>query len=129
MTQCVLIITNIALVIANIGVVVVAILHYVRVGKQLEKTDKHFRDSQIEFEKGVQIQRRNQAESDVTQLRIKKAEFMLIADTEREKREGKDAIKEIDCRLEQYKKCRIPEIENRISELKKEKEKLGDCGK
>ena len=129
MTQCVLIVTNIALIIANIGVVVVAILHYVRVGKQLEKTDKHFRDSQIEFEKGVQIQRRNQAESDVTQLRIKKAEFMLIADTERKKRAWKDAMKVIEYRLEQYRKCRIPEIENRINELKKGKEKLRDCGK
>lgn len=128
-TQWGLIVANIALIVTNTSVVVMACLHYRRVGRQLKQTEKHFKKSQIGFERSVQIQRRNQAESDVTQLRMKKAEFLLMPGAERKKLEWKEAMKEIDYRLNQYKECRIPEIENIINQLKKKEEKLGDCGK
>lgn len=104
------------LVAVNIAIVIMWIL-------QLRQSSKHFKRTQIDFELAVQEQRRNQAESDVTQLRIKKAEFK--AD---KKFEGD--VKNIICdRLKQYKECRTPQIENIINELKKKKEKLGNCRK
>ena len=116
MTQWGLITFNIALLAVNIVIITMWILQFRRSGK-------HFKITQIDFELAVQEQKRNQAESDVTQLRIKKAEFK--AD---EKFEGD--VKTIICdRLKQYEKCRTPEIVNRINELKKEKEKVGNCRK
>lgn len=115
MTQCVPIAT-IVLVVVNIGIITMWIL-------QFRQSNRHFKGTQIDFELAVQEQKRNQAESDVTQLRIKKAEFK--AD---KKFEGD--VKTIICgRLEQYEKYRTPEIEKRIEELKKKKEKAGNCRK
>ena len=54
---------------------------------------------------------------------LKKAEFKA-------KVEFKGKVESIICdRLKEYEKCRIPEIVNRINELKKEKEKVGNCRK
>jgi len=118
MIQCELIITSIVLVAVNIAIITMWIL-------QFRQSNKHLKKTQIDFELAVQEQKRNQAESDVTKLRIKEAEFMLMPGAEREKKEWKDAIRVIRCRIEQYKECRVPEIENRIDELKREKEKCG----
>ncbi len=117
-TQWALIVANVALVVTNISVVKIAFLHYRRVGKQLEQTDKHFRESQREFAKSVQAQRRNQAESDVTQLHIKKAELLIMPDAQRKEGEWGEAIKEIEDRLKQYSNHRIPDTEEKIRELK-----------
>ncbi len=112
-----------ALVIANIVIIIIWILHFLRVGKLLKKSDERFKITQIDFELAVQEQKRNQAESDVTQLRIKKAEFITNG-------KFKGCVENIICyRLKQYEKCRIPEIVKRIEELKKEKEKAGNYRK
>ena len=105
------------LLVVNIVLIAVLILRF-------QQSNKHFKITQIDFELAVQEQKRNQAESDVTQLRIEKAEFKADG-----KFKGK--VEEIICgRLKQYEECRIPEIVNRINELKKEKEKLvGSCRK
>jgi 7,8-dihydro-6-hydroxymethylpterin-pyrophosphokinase len=92
-------------------------------------SNKHFKITQIEFEDSVLVQSRNQAESDVTQLRMKKAEFLLMPLAERKKREWKKAMKEIKDRLKQYKESRTPGIENKRKELKERKKKLEDCNK
>jgi len=115
--------TNIVLVAANIIIIVLWFLSFRRVGELQKKENKHFIISQIDFELAVQEQKRNQAESDVTQLRMKKAEFEA-------KVEFRGEVERIICdRLKEYEKCRIPEIVNRINELKKEKEKVGNCRK
>jgi len=108
-------------VIGNILLVAVTICYVKIVYKQLTKSDEYFRKNEIDFELAVQEQKRNQAESDVTQLRIKKAEFKASGESKG------DVESIIHDRLKEYEKCRIPEIVNRINELKKEKEKLRDC--
>jgi len=123
MRECIILGTNIVLVAANIIIIVLWFLSFRRVGELQKKENKHFIISQIDFELAVQEQKRNQAESDVTQLRIKKAEFKA-------KGEFKGKVESIICdRLKQYEKCRIPEIVNRINELKKEKKKGGNYRK
>lgn len=107
-------ITTIVFIGFNMGIITMWILQFLQ-------SNKHFKKTQIDFELAVQEQRRNQTESDVTQLRIRKAEFK--ADN---KFEGD--VKDIICkRLKQYKDCRTPEIEKRIEELNKEKEEAGNC--
>jgi len=104
---------------ANIALVAVTICYVKIVNRQLKKSEDHFRESQIDFELATQMQRRGQTESDVTQLRMKEAEF------EGNKRfEGK--VKEIICYRFNQCKCRTTEIENRIKELREQKKKLGE---
>lgn len=110
-------------VIGNILLIAVTICYVKIVYKQLRKSDEYFRKNEVDFELAVQEQKRNQAESDVTQLRIKKAEFKTNGESKG------DVENIIHDRLKEYEKCRIPEIVNRINELKKEKEKLRDCSK
>ncbi|MBA7651578.1 hypothetical protein ES703_59397 [subsurface metagenome] len=107
------------LVTANIALVAVTVLYVTIVNKQLKKSEDHFKENQIDFELAVQEQKRNQAESDVTQLRMKKAEFKA------NKRFEGDVKKIICDRLKQYEKSRTPQIENRIKELREQKKKLG----
>ena len=102
---------------ANIALLATTICYVKIVNKQLEKSEDHFRESQIDFELATQMQRRNQVESDVTQLRIKEAEF------EANKRfEGK--VKEIICYRFKQCKRRTTEIESRIKELGEQKKEL-----
>ena len=129
MRECIILGTNIVLVAANIIIIVLWFLSFRRVGELQKKENKHFIISQIDFELAVQEQKRNQSESDVTQLRIKKAELLLMSCTQRKEGEWGKAMKEIEERLKQYKECRTPKTEKRIKELKKKKEKYEDCGK
>lgn len=103
---------------ANIALVAVTIYYVKIVNKQLEKSEDHFKESQIDFELATQMQRRSQTESDVTQLRMKKAEFKA------NKRFEGDVKKIICDRLKQYEKSRTPQIENRIKQLREQKKKL-----
>ena len=118
MRESIVLWTNVVLVAANIFIIVLWYKSFRRVGELQEKENKHFKISQINFELAVQEQKRNQAESDVTQLRIKKAEFeadnKFIGD-----------VKQVICdRLKQYEKCRTPEIVDRIKKLKEERGKV-----
>ncbi len=124
-----LIVTNKILLVADIVVIVIWILHFLRVGKLLKKSNKHFETTQTDFKFAVQEQKRNQSESDVTQLHIKKAELLLMSDAQRKKGEWGKAMKEIEDRLDQYGKHRIPETEKKKGELKKKTEKYEDHGK
>lgn len=56
---------TLSLVVANIVVVVVAAFHFVRVGKQLKQSKK-----------AMLIHKRYQVEGDITQIRLKRAEFL-----------------------------------------------------
>jgi len=105
----------------SIVIIVIWILYFLRVGKLLKESKEHFKITQIDVELAVQEQKRNQAESDVTHLRIEKAEFKA------KKEFGGDVQNIIDFRLSQYEKDRIPEIVNRIRELKKERDKIVSC--
>ena len=91
-------------------------------------SNKHFKITKIDFEVAVQEQKRNQAESDDTQLRIEEAKLKLMVPMEKEKKEWKGAMEEILYRRKQCK-CRVTQTVNKIKELKKEEEELEDCGK
>lgn len=102
----------------DIVVVAIWLLYFYQLVRLQRESKKHFKITQIDVELAVQEQKRNYAESDLTQLRIKKVEFG--ADEK-----FKEGVEKIICpRLKQYKECRIPEIVKRIGELKREKEKL-----
>ena len=105
----------------DIVIIVIWLLYFYQMVKLQKESKKHFKITQVDVELAVQEQKRNQAESDLTQLRIKKAEFKA------DKKFGED-VKEIICpRIRQYEECRIPEIVKRIGALKAEKEKLIRC--
>lgn len=96
----------VALVVANVVLAIVTLLHFLTIRRQVEKSEKDFAD----FKLATLRQNRYQMESDVTQLRITRAE---LAD-------NRAAAREIlDYRENQCKKT-IDRIVGLMEELEKE---------
>lgn len=97
---------EITLVVANIAIVIVAALHFVRVGKQLKQSKK-----------AMLTHKRYQVEVDITQIRLKRAEFLHKAG-----KKTADKKSPMDILNEREEQCK-----GTVDRIVEELRLLGDC--
>lgn len=116
------------LVIANIGLVIVTALHFLTIKdqakimeEQAKKSDRHLKIIANRFKLAMLIQKRYQVEGDITQLRIKRAEFLDKAGEKT--KNDKSPMGIIDYR--EYKQC-TPTVDETVKEIEECKKILKD---